>query len=432
MKQKRPDDSLEVFLDAAFVGGLTRIGTLSHDRGVVRFQYVDEWLKRQDAIAIDPELTLDASTFFPEANRSNFGVFLDSSPDRWGQKLIERRERLVALDEKRPPRKLYAWDFLLGVQDVTRMGALRFRRPGSQTFLDDHALPAPPVTQLAELEGIAADMASNRQEPKQDQLRRWLSVLVAPGASLGGARPKANFREADGSLWIAKFPSADDVRDHAQWELLSHELALQAGIHCPPARVRRFNNKFSTFCVRRFDRADDSRVFFASAMSLLRKDDGDEGSYLDLVGFLRDTADEGALASDLEQLYRRVVFNAMIGNCDDHLRNHGFILDGRGWHLAPAYDMNPSTSGEHVLDFDGHTKTPSVDLLIETAPYYDLDPTQAERIVAEIAHVVQGWETRAAHLGIERADIELTRAAFSIANTVGVREEEVAIDSPRQ
>lgn len=430
---RKGEDRLEVYLDAPFVGGPTQLGTLSHKDGQVRFVYATAWLKHERVFQIDPSLSLDGATFFPDAGHSNFGIFLDSSPDRWGQRLMDRRERLAAVDEKRKPRKLHAWDYLIGVQDVTRMGALRFRREEGQPFLDDHPFPAPPVTELRTLEAIAGDISSAKHEPTGDQLRKWLSILVAPGASLGGAKPKANYLEADGSLWIAKFPSRDDDRDHGLWELLCREMASEALIDCPPATVRRFNHKFHTYCIRRFDRSGDDRAFFTSAMSALGKVDGEEGSYLDLVQFLERTAvDKASLKADLGQLYRRVVFNAMVGNCDDHLRNHGFLFDERGWRLAPAYDVNPSTSDEHVLDFDGASKTPDIDLLHETSAYYQLRSDEAAAIVEQIAGIVRTWDQRARKLGINRDDIEATRSAFALAEAVSEpKEVDVPMSSPR-
>src|SRR5271154_5664910 len=220
-----------------------RVGTLSHDRGAMRFAYEESWLKHSLSFALDPELTLDAGAFHPKAEQGNFRVFDDSAPDRWGQMLMRRREALFAKDEGRSPRTLYPWDFLLGVQDLTRQGALRFRRPGGQAFLADHERPAPPVASLRELESVAIELTSKHIDDL-DALRRWLAVLVAPGASLGGARPKANFTEVDGSLWIANFPSHDDERDIGAWESLTHGLAQRAGIDVPPSKLLSFQEHF--------------------------------------------------------------------------------------------------------------------------------------------------------------------------------------------
>lgn len=391
-----------------------RLGVLSHDRGQVRFHYDPLWLARQGiAFAIDPQLTLDAGPFFPKPEAGNFGIFLDSSPDRWGQTLMRRREALRAKDESRAARTLYSWDFLLGVQDITRQGALRFRFEDSEEFLACEALAAPPVTSLAELASIAKEL-SRKDINDLDKLRRWLAVLVAPGASLGGARPKANFQEQDGSIWIAKFPAHDDDRDIGAWEGIAWWLARRAGIDMPEAKVVRLSRgDYHTFCVRRFDRDGGRRRFYASAMTLLGKDTSEGTSYLELAEVLVKRGDPNHLQLDLEQLFRRVVFNVAIGNRDDHLRNHGFILGPRGWRLAPAFDVNPNIDkGEHVLNIDDADNRPSLETVLTTASFYRLSLQHAQEIVTKVANVVSGWETAARRAGIARADIELTASAI--------------------
>lgn len=279
------DNVLEVWLDCD-LGPPCQVGILAHDRGQIRFHYERTWLGDPRAFALDPDLTLDDAPFFPKPELGNFGIFLDSSPDRWGQTLMKRREALLAKDEKRAPRTLYAWDFLVGVQDFTRQGALRFRLAGTTEFLGHEKMAAPPITTLRELEAVAYQL-SGRHIDDLDALRKWLTVLVAPGASLGGARPKANFTEADGSLWIGKFPARDDDRDIGAWEHVVHGLAGIAGVDVPPARSVRLNNTFHTFCVERFDRARGARRFYASAMTLLRKEHSEGTSYLEMAQFLR-------------------------------------------------------------------------------------------------------------------------------------------------
>ncbi|WP_205957727.1 type II toxin-antitoxin system HipA family toxin [Pseudoxanthomonas winnipegensis] len=343
----------------------------------------------------------------------NFGIFLDSSPDRWGQTLMKRREALQAKDEKRVPRTLYAWDFLIGVQDFTRQGALRFRLTGTDTFLGDEKMAAPPVTTLRELEAVAYQLSSRRIDDL-DALRKWLAVLVAPGASLGGARPKANFTETDGSLWIGKFPARDDDRDIGAWEYVVHTLARKAGVDVPPAKLIRLNNDFHTFCVQRFDRLQGQRRFYASAMTLLRKEQSEGTSYLELAQFLRAQGDAAHADADLAQLFRRVAFNVAVGNRDDHLRNHGFVLGKTGWRLAPAFDVNPNIDkGEHVLNLDDVDNRPSLETVLSTAVFYGLADTKARRIVEEVLAAVDGWRDAARRAHIRGADIELTAGAFS-------------------
>jgi len=405
---------LEVWLDCELCP-MQQLGTLAHDRGQVRFSYDKTWLSKDIAFAIDPHLSLDAGPFFPKPEAGNFGIFLDSSPDRWGQTLMRRREALQAKDEQRAARTLYSWDFLLGVQDVTRQGALRFRfKDSDAVFLADEALAAPPVTSLGELSAIASEL-TRRDINDLDQLRRWLSVLVAPGASLGGARPKANFRDKDGTLWIAKFPAHDDDRDIGAWEGVAWWLARQAGIDMPEARaVRLGRSDRHIFCVRRFDRQVGRRRYYASAMTLLGKDISEGTSYLELAEFLSKRGDPKFLGFDLEQLFRRVVFNIAIGNRDDHLRNHGFILGRRGWRLAPAFDVNPSIDkADHVLNIDDIDNRPSLRTAHTTAPFYRLSQSQALEIISGISAVVSGWKSAARRAGIARAEIDLTSTAFS-------------------
>lgn len=409
---KGPDHDLEVWLDCD-LGPPCLVGTLAHDRGQIRFHYERAWLGDARAFALDPDLSLDEAPFFPKPELGNFGVFLDSSPDRWGQTLMKRREALQAKDEKRPARTLYAWNFLIGVQDFTRQGALRFRLAGTAEFLDNEKRAAPPITTLRELEAVAYQLSSRRVDDL-DALRKWLAVLVAPGASLGGTRPKANFTEVDGSLWIGKFPARDDDRDVGGWEHVVHGLAVKAGVDVPAAKVVRLNNEFHTFCVRRFDRANGARRFYASAMTMLRKEHSEGTSYLELAQFLRSKGDGAKVDTDLEQLFRRLVFNVAVGNRDDHLRNHGFVLGANGWRLAQAFDVNPNIDkAEHVLNIDDSDNRPSLQTVLTTAAFYGQSPERGKQIVEEVASAVDGWRDAARKVGIARGDVELTAAAFS-------------------
>lgn len=407
-----PNNALEAWLDSD-LGPACRVGTLTHDRGQIRFHYDRDWLGDARAFALDPDLSLDEHPFFPKPELGNFGIFLDSSPDRWGQTLMKRREALQAKDEKRVARTLYAWDFLIGVQDFTRQGALRFRLTDTDVFLGNEKMAAPPVTALREAEAVAYQLSSRRIDDL-DALRKWLAVLVAPGASLGGARPKANFTETDGSLWIGKFPARDDDRDIGAWEYVVHTLARKAGVDVPPARLIRLNNDFHTFCVQRFDRVQGQRRFYASAMTLLRKEQSEGTSYLELARFLRAQGDAAHADTDLTQLFRRVAFNVAVGNRDDHLRNHGFVLGKTGWRLAPAFDVNPNIDkGEHVLNLDDVDNRPSLETVLGTAAFYGLADSTARKIVEEVLAAVDGWRDAARRTHISGADIELTAGAFS-------------------
>ena len=402
---------LEAWVDCDLIP-LRKVGTLFHNRGQVRFHYEQSWVRAPSAFALDPGLTLDASAFFPDPEIGNFGIFLDSSPDRWGQTLMRRREALQAKDENRSPRTLYAWDFLIGVQDITRQGAIRFKLPDTDEFLGAEKYAAPPVTTLRELESVAWEL-SNQTIEDLAALRRWLAVLVAPGASLGGARPKANFTDTDGSLWIGKFPARDDNRDIGAWEYVTHQLARRAGVDVPEAKAVKLNNEFHTFCVKRFDRAHGARRFYASAMTLLSKKESEGSSYLEMAQFLRAQGDSDHTAADLEQLFTRVAFNVAVGNRDDHLRNHGFLLGKNGWRLAPAFDVNPNIhKAEHVLNIDDTDNRPSLRLVAETAGFYGLDDVRASEILEEVLTALDGWRNEARGAGISRADIEIMAGAF--------------------
>jgi serine/threonine-protein kinase HipA len=405
-------DDVEVWLDADFLER-TRVGTLSHDRGTLRFAYDPVWLKNTQAFALDPDLSLGEGSYFPNAEAGNFRVFDDSAPDRWGQTLMKRREALAAKDEGRKPRTLYAWDFLLGVEDISRQGALRYRRSEEEAFLAHETLPVPPAASLRELEIAAREITARRIDDLK-ALRQWLKVLVAPGASLGGARPKASFTETNGTLWIAKFPARDDTRDVGAWEALVQQLAARAGIDVPASELRGLSGEYLTFFVQRFVRSGVRRHFYASAMALLRKDQSEGTSYLELAEFLHAHGAKDHIEADLEQLFRRVAFNVAIGNRDDHLRNHGFLLTPTGWRLAPAFDLNPNIDrADHVLNIDESDNRPSLATVIETSEWYVGSKDQGRLIVAEILHETRRWRQAAQALKIARADVELTASAFA-------------------
>jgi serine/threonine-protein kinase HipA len=400
MKMAKPgNEKIWVWLDDPAFGSLQHIGSLSRgDRGSVRFAYEPGWLKHAHAFPLDPELDLTSGEFFP--GNSNFGVFMDSCPDRWGQILMKRREVVQAKEEGRTPRALGPWEFLLGVQDYTRMGALRFSRPGVQNFLADESLSAPPMARIAELQAIAFEL-TRKQQDNLEKIKEWLKVLVAPGSSLGGARPKANLMDDDNSLWIAKFPAADDDLDIALWEKLLHDLAVRCGIKVPEARIMQVGNCYHTFLVKRFDRNGGQRHFFTSAMTMLGHVDSEDASYLELAEFIATYGDAEHIPADLEELFTRVVFNVATANRDDHLRNHGFIRSPAGWRLAPAFDMNPSfKKDEHVLALDLNNRHPDMDIVLATADYYRLNSMRAKKIVERVFSTVRSWRSHAKKLGL--------------------------------
>jgi serine/threonine-protein kinase HipA len=401
--------AIEVHLDAPELGERQHVGTMYWNTTVTgaptAFEYESEWLKHPQKFALDPRLELWRGEQHPPAGSVAFGIFLDSAPDRWGRVLMERREAKQAKVEARRMRALTDIDFLLGVFDHTRMGALRFCEPSGH-FLDNSENSAPPATNLNELADISRRLEDDGAEalPEYEQ---WLAMLIAPGTSLGGARPKANFTETDDSLWLAKFPAKDDRYDVGGWEYMTHQLAKQAGIIVPCSKLLYLGSKYGTFCSKRFDRHDTGRRMYASAMTLLGRKDGEDGaSYLDLVEFISDQGAAGHVNEDLEQLFRRVVFNILVGNRDDHMRNHGFIREHSGWRLSPAFDMNPNVAKSmHALAIDAFDADPNIAVAMETAEFYRLTQGQAQQILAEVQAVIKDWRAVAAAQGLSLADI---------------------------
>lgn len=411
-------DAFEVFLDAAELGVQQQVGTLyRHDARTdlaASFEYASDWLRSERVFMLDPRLELWNGEQHPPAKMPAFGIFMDSAPDRWGRVLMERREAAAAEREGRKMRKLQEMDFLLGVHDLTRVGGLRFREENGQ-FLDDRANSAPPVTNLKELAYISQRVEEAGVE-KLPEYEKWLAMLIAPGTSLGGARPKANFTNDDGRLWIAKFPAKEDRYDVGAWEYLVHRLADSAGIWVPASSLKSLTNQYGTFCVERFDRMGDSRRMYASAMTLLEHQDGDEdASYLELAEFIADNGAQDHIDGDLEQLFKRVVFNVLVGNRDDHLRNHGFIREPSGWRLSPAFDVNPSPNkAEHSLTLDGSSAAPSMKAVVGTAELYRLNNKAATTIVEEVTAVVATWRTEAVKLGLPRPEVQRMENVFQV------------------
>ncbi|QOC23251.1 HipA domain-containing protein [Wenzhouxiangella sp. AB-CW3] len=389
------------------------LGRLSHERGTLRFEYESAWVDSPDFLLLDPMIGAYPGPQFPASGRDNFGLFEDVSPDRWGCVLMQRREDLRAYEQGRKPRALNAWDYLLGVQDETRMGAMRLRAPDGQVYLDNSPKPVPPATELRTLEAASRELETALERGDLEALDRWIRVLIAPGSSLGGARPKCSFRMVDGSLWIAKFPAKDDQRDVALWEQVLARLAENAGITTAVSTLYPFGQRYHTFCIRRFDRRGDRRIPFASAMNFTAKTDGDEASYLDMVQALDDHGTY-EVKRDLEQLFRRVLFNILVSNRDDHLRNHGFFVTRDGIRLAPTYDVNPMPEkATHALSIDETSAAPDLSLALATAGLYGLDKPAANRIVATVRDAIAPWREVARELGASRAELLSMESAFS-------------------
>lgn len=398
----------------AQIGVLT--ATPGRGKEIFSFEYDRAWLASSQAQVFDPALSLYRGSHFAPDDRPNFGAFLDSAPDRWGRLLMRRREALAARQEGRSPRTLRESDYLLGVYDRHRLGALRFRTEPNGPFLDDDArLASPPWTSLRELEH--ASLQLERDDAEEDEhYAQWLRMLVSPGGSLGGARPKAGVRDEHDALWIAKFPSRNDDEDVGAWEKVAHDLASRAGVVMAPAMARRFNSRHHTFLTKRFDRTSGGRrVHFASAMTLLGRTDGDDAasgvSYLDLATIL---ARQGSKPTeDLEQLWRRIAFNVCVSNADDHLRNHGFLLEAGGWALAPAYDINPVVDSSGLtLNISEADNSLDLELVAEVASQFRVKPGRAREIFSEVKAAVGMWREVAASLKLSKAEQGRMAAAF--------------------
>ena len=376
------------------------------------FEYSEEWLKHQNFV-IDPDLQLYKGRQYINDDKKIFGAFADSCPDRWGRKLMDRREELRARENDERPRKLLESDYLLGVYDESRMGGLRFKTNEDGPFLsDDVEFSTPPWTSLRELE--QASIAFENEDNGLDD--KWLKQLLAPGSSLGGARPKASVKAPDETLWIAKFPSKHDDIDSGAWEMVVHDLAIMCGLNVPEAKAEKFSKLGTTFLVKRFDRDGEKRIHFSSAMTMLGKSDGanaaDGSSYLEIVSFLK--ANGAHPKDDIKELWKRIVFSIAVSNTDDHFRNHGFILENDGWSLSPMYDVNPDLYGRYLsLNINDTESMLDFDVAIDAAPYYGIEKKDAEKMVDEIKDIVtNNWKNLASKYGVGRGEIERMKVAF--------------------
>ena len=378
------------------------------------FEYDKEWLKSKQQMLLDPDIQFYSGPQYPN-NKENFGVFLDSMPDTWGRTLMKRREAQLANEKGEKPKTLYEIDFLLGVYDESRMGALRFKLDPEGSFLDDNELnPTPPWSSIRELQEAAKNFEN---DDDTDEVKKWLAILMAPGSSLGGARPKANILDENGELWIAKFPSKNDTIDKAAWEYLAYQLAIKAGIHMAPSKMEKVSGNYHTFFTKRFDREEGCRLHFASAMTMTGNNEDtirdNPASYLELAEFIQN---QGAMVNDnLEQLWRRIVFNIAISNTDDHLRNHGFMLTNQGWILSPAYDLNPSIDKDGLaLNIDMDNNALDYDLAKSVGEFFRLDNEQMDKITQEVLTVVATWQKVAKEIGISNKEQNLMSKAFNI------------------
>jgi len=407
-----------VFADWVTLEQPTLVGILSahfaKGKKAFSFEYDKDWLKTDAQRLLDPDIEFYSGPQYP-ANKENFGIFLDSMPDTWGKTLMKRRaaQDARAKDEKAPT--LYEIDYLLGVFDESRMGALRFKTDLDGPFLDNDAnSPTPPWSSLGDLQEAAKQLESDDQS---EAVRKWIAVLIAPGSSLGGARPKANIFDTKRNLWIAKFPSKTDTINKAAWEFLAYLLATAAGIPMADSKIEKISGQYHTFLTRRFDRDNGKRIHFASAMTMTGNTEDiikeSAPSYLEIVEFIENYGVD--VEANLHQLWRRIVFNIAISNTDDHLRNHGFILTEKGWILSPAYDLNPSIEKDGLsINIDMDDNALSFDLAKSVGEYFRLNNEEMETIINEVLTVVKDWKKVAAQIGIPSKEQQLMEGAFNV------------------
>lgn len=340
-------------------------------------------------------------------------MFADSMPDTWGRTLMRRKAIYQSKSQGIDTKNLKEIDYLLGVNDKTRMGALRFKLDINGPFLDDdNTMPTPPWASIRELQYSAELMESDKDNKA---VRKWIAMLITPGSSLGGARPKANIQDSDGQLWIAKFPSKNDGIDKAAWEYLVYKLALKAKISISECRIEKIHGLYHTFFTKRFDRHLHQRIHFASAMTMTGNNEltlrDSTSSYLEIAECIQYSGSN--ITEDLHQLWRRIVFNIAVSNTDDHLRNHGFILSKEGWRLSPAYDINPSIDKNGLsLNIDMVDNSLDFNLAKSVGKYFKLKPKEMETIINEVNSAVQQWQKIAKEIGISRSESLMMSSAF--------------------
>ena len=415
-------ERLQVYADFDWLNAPILVGTLSHEmlRGTPSygFSFDTEWLRSYRAI----QLSGDLMNFSGDQYKSGeiFGCFGDAMPDRWGKRLIDKRERIKAEQEKRIPRTFTDYDYLTQLDDFSRMGAFRFKQDDAFVGVSENEMRVPPLTSLREFVFMAHEYERNEQlgQPMREE---WLDNLFRQGSSLGGARPKANVMDENGNLCIAKIPSVSDDYDIALWEHFAHVMAKKVGINAAETRLLKLDGvKHHTLLSRRFDRTDDSRRrHFASALTLANLKDGDNAStghgYLDIVDIIigpTGIADAGEM---LKELYRRVAFNICIGNHDDHFRNHGFLLSKKGWQLSPAYDLNPTNMTTQSLLISSNTNESSLEILLDACEEYMIDKKEAETIIREVKQGLMNWRITANQCQIPKSEQERFAQRFEMA-----------------
>lgn len=414
-------ERLLVFADFDWLDKPELVGELCYEklRGSesYAFRLDDNWLKFHAGIKLSEDINNYPGLQYTQPGNDIFGCFSDALPDRWGRTLLKRREQIQASEEKRAVRNLSSFDYLMGIDDFSRMGGFRLKRELDGDFINvSPSLKIPPLTELRQLV-LASQEVEKSEENDVLPEKKWIAQLIQPGTSLGGARPKAGVLDDSGNLCIAKFPSRKDDYDTGLWEHFSHLLARKAGIYAAQTKVLGGLGKYHTLLSKRFDRTDEGkRIHFASSMSLIGLRDGDNAQggygYLNIVDFILQSCCD--VEKNLQELYRRVAFNICIGNSDDHFRNHGFLLTPRGWTLSPAYDMNPTLNEYQSLLINESSNKADIRTLLESCESYMIKKEVAENIIRQVQASVAGWENLAVLLQIPAREVTMFKDRFKL------------------
>ena len=407
-------EKLFVYADFDWLDEIELVGELGYEslRGSDSycFTFNVDWLRRHGNLFLSSDLNNFPGPQYTQSGRDIFGCFSDALPDRWGRTLLMRREQIAATEEKRAVRRLSSYDFLIGIDDYSRMGGFRFKKSLNGDFINtDEYLKIPPLTDIRELIDASKEIEKSEEKNILPE-KKWLKQLVQHGSSLGGARPKSSVVDTDKTLYVAKFPSRNDDYDVGLWEHLCHLMAKKAGINAATTKVISTGEKHHTLLSKRFDRiANGKRIHFASAMTLLGLTDGADANsghgYLDIVDFMVQSCTN--VDANLQELYRRVAFNICIGNSDDHFRNHGFLLTEKGWTLSPAYDMNPSLKEYQSLMISSTSNKADLNILLDACEEYMLPRVKAQRIIKEVCEALNDWTMEANRLGIVKKEMGL-------------------------
>lgn len=414
-------ERLLVFADFDWLDKPELVGELCYEklRGSesYAFRFDNNWLKFHAGIKLSEDINNYPGLQYTQPGNDIFGCFSDALPDRWGRTLLKRREQIQASEEKRAVRNLSSFDYLMGIDDFSRMGGFRLKRELDGDFINvSPSLKIPPLTELRQLV-LASQEVEKSEENDVLPEKKWIAQLIQPGTSLGGARPKAGVLDDSGNLCIAKFPSRKDDYDTGLWEHFSHLLARKAGIYAAQTKVLGSLGKYHTLLSKRFDRTDEGkRIHFASSMSLIGLRDGDNAQggygYLNIVDFILQSCCD--VEKNLQELYRRVAFNICIGNSDDHFRNHGFLLTPRGWTLSPAYDMNPTLNEYQSLLINESSNKADIRTLLESCESYMIKKEVAKNIIRQVQAAVAGWENLAVLLQIPAREVTMFKDRFKL------------------